>query len=66
MPVTVTMRAKVTAHLWLDVPVVHLHVHDLHEFNLRSQFLDLLLSIEFRISEKLLQCFYSLYIVVQI
>lgn len=31
MPVTVAMRAKVTTHLRLDVPVVHLHVHYLHE-----------------------------------
>lgn len=39
----VTVRAEVTAHLRLDVSVVHLHVHDLHEFDSRSQLLNLLL-----------------------
>lgn len=53
MSVTVTVRAEVTTHLWLDVPVVHLHVHYLHEFDSRGQFLDLLLSVEFKINRKI-------------
>jgi len=32
MSVAVAVRAEVTTHLRLHVPVVHLHVHDLHEF----------------------------------
>lgn len=57
MPVTVTVRAEITAHLWLDVPVVHLHVHYLHEFDSRGQLLYLLLSVEFKNKAK--NCFNS-------
>lgn len=46
MPVAVTVRAEVTAHFRLDVPVVHLHVHYLHEFDSRGQLLDLLLGAQ--------------------
>lgn len=35
--------AEVATRLWLQVPVVHLHVHDPHELDLRRQLLDLLL-----------------------
>lgn len=66
MSVTVTMRAKVTAHLWLDVPVVHLHVHYLHKFDSRGQFLDFLLSIEFKIKRKIASIFLFAGIVAQI
>lgn len=44
MPVAVTVRAEVAAHLRLDVPVVHLHMHYLHEFDSRGQLLNLLLT----------------------
>lgn len=43
MPVAVAVSVKVTTHLRLDVPVVHLHVHNLHELDARRQLLDLLL-----------------------
>lgn len=43
MSVAVTVRAEVAAHLRLDVPVMHLHVHYLHEFDSRGQLLNLLL-----------------------
>jgi len=32
MSVTVAVSAEVTTHLRLDMPVVRLHVHNLHEF----------------------------------
>lgn len=35
----VTMGAEVSAYFGLDVPVVHLHVNDLHELDLSRQLL---------------------------
>lgn len=36
LAVTVAVGAEVAAHFRLDVPVVHLHVHYLHELNSRG------------------------------
>lgn len=37
------LQREVTARLWLQVAIVHLHVNYLHEFNLSSEFLNLFL-----------------------
>lgn len=37
------LQREVTARLWLQVAIVHLHVNNLHEFNLSSEFLNLFL-----------------------
>lgn len=45
---SVAWCAEVTASLRLYVPVVHLHVNDLHELDLGSKFLDFFLKIQFQ------------------
>jgi hypothetical protein len=50
--------AEVAAGLWLQVPVVHLHVHDPHELDLRRQFLDLLLKTAVDFCFSMYNCIY--------
>lgn len=42
-----TLYGEVTAGLRLQMPVVHFHLHDSHEFNLTGEFLDLFLFLFF-------------------
>lgn len=36
-------RIKIAARFWFNVPIIHFHIHDFHEFNSSGQFLNFLL-----------------------